>query len=80
MGKRREPYAVRVARELCDKLQATFVNWTTSGGGHLKIEVERGGVRRTIFTAATPSDHRAEMNNRQTVKRVIQSLPLSAAS
>jgi hypothetical protein len=42
-----------------------------TGRGHHKIYFNLNGKRRFIVCAATPSDHRAEQNNRSVVRRII---------
>jgi hypothetical protein len=43
-----------------------------TGAGHHKIYFNLNGKRRFIVCANTPSDWRAEHNNRSTVRRIIK--------
>lgn len=45
---------------------------TTRGSGHLCVHIGKGKRRRCVICAATPSDKRALLNARATLRRMMK--------
>jgi hypothetical protein len=67
---RYDPLAATVEELRAAGIKPTEVKQT--GGGHHKIYFNHNGKRRFIVCANTPSDWRAEHNNRSTVRRILK--------
>jgi hypothetical protein len=50
-----------------------FVPTVSNGGRHLRICWFDSGRRYTLYIPSTPSDHRARLNSRATLRRILRS-------
>ena len=69
MMSRHDPTAVTINELQAAGLKPTEVKQT--GGGHHKVYFDLNGKRRFIVCAHSPSDWRAERNNRSVVRRIV---------
>jgi hypothetical protein len=67
---RHDPTEATISELRAAGIKPTEVKQTN--GGHQKIYFDLNGKRRFIVCAATPSDWRAEQNNRSTVRRILK--------
>ena len=49
-----------------------FVPTVSNGGKHTKVRWFDQGRRFTLYIPATPSDHRARLNSRAVLKRILR--------
>jgi hypothetical protein len=68
---------VNRARELVDDAVALlesrgFVPTVSNGGKHVRVRWFDHGRRYTLYVPATPSDHRARLNSRAVLKRILR--------
>jgi hypothetical protein len=66
---RYDPTAVKISQLRAAGIKPTEVRHT--GGGHHEIYFNLNGKGRFIVCAHSPSDWRAEQNNRSVVRRII---------
>jgi hypothetical protein len=50
-----------------------FVPTVSNGGRHVRVRWHDQGRRFTLYIPATPSDHRARLNSRAVLKRILRS-------
>jgi hypothetical protein len=50
-----------------------FVPIVSNGGRHLRIRWFDNGRRYTLYIPSTPSDYRARLNSRATLRRILRS-------
>jgi hypothetical protein len=49
-----------------------FVPTVSNGGKHLRVRWFDHGRRYTLYVPASPSDHRARLNSRATLRRILR--------
>jgi hypothetical protein len=52
--------------------QHGFVPSVSSGGRHLRVRWFDHGRRYTLYVPASPSDHRARLNSRAVLRRILR--------
>ena len=50
-----------------------FVPTVSNGGKHVRVRWFDRGRRYTLYVPATPSDHRARLNSRAVLRRILRS-------
>ena len=50
-----------------------FVPTVSNGGRHVRVRWHDAGRRFTLYIPATPSDHRARLNSRAVLRRILRS-------